>query len=197
MVLHKRRMKPTKWVCPSMIATLGIGHDFNLLCINVFQNMATYHHLTLVFLSTLKHTVGLNAGGEDEWITFHLMDQSFGISLMEWCNHFGFPNNDEHYRYICDMLKHHPLELFCRMNYQGYKHRASYIECPSICYLYYIITNSLQAQGEVSKVNEENMIILGKAANPHIDYTPNLGAIFCYTFSTKPIMHKEISLVEE
>ena len=66
---------------------------------------------------------------------------------------------------------------FNQMSYHGYKHRASCIECPAIRYFYYVITNSLQARGEVSKVNEENMLILRKAANLDVGYSPNLGAI--------------------
>ena len=31
--------------------------------------------------------------------------------------------------------------------------------------------------GEVSKVNDENMLVLGKAANLDVDYSPNLGTI--------------------
>ena len=55
--------------------------------------------------------------------------------------------------------------MFNQMSYHGYKHRASCIECPAIQYFYYVITNSLQEQGEVSRVNEENMLVLGKATN--------------------------------
>ena len=52
-MLHERKMKTTKWACPSTIAKLGIGNDFNLLCANaglqhfVYQGYATYHRLTL------------------------------------------------------------------------------------------------------------------------------------------------------
>jgi hypothetical protein len=47
-------------------------------------------------------------------------------------------------------------------------------------YFYYVITNSLQARGEVSKVNEENMLILEKAANLDVSYSPNLGVILLF-----------------
>ena len=63
--LHERKMKTTKWACESTIAKLGIGNDFNLLCANaglqhfVYQGCATYERLTLEFLSTLSHNVGL------------------------------------------------------------------------------------------------------------------------------------------
>ena len=63
------------------------------------------------------------------------------------------------------------------MSHRGSKKRASCIESLAIHYFYYVITNSLQARGEVSKVNDENMLVLGKAANLDVGYSPNLGAI--------------------
>ena len=54
------------------------------------------------------------------------------------------------------------------------------IECPSIRYLYYVIANTLQARGEFTKVNEEEMIILAKAAIPTCNVTPNLGAFLLF-----------------
>ena len=65
-------MKTTKWACPSTIAKLGIDNDFNLLCANaglqhfVYQGYATYRRLTLEFLSTRTHNVGLNPKEEEE-----------------------------------------------------------------------------------------------------------------------------------
>lgn len=171
--LHEREVRSTKWAFPATIATLGIGNNFNLLCANVglqhfvFQDAKTYRRLTLEFLSTLSHTVGLNPLGREDRITFRLMDQSFDMSLTEWCTHFGFTNNDGHTRYVHDMLHPHPVHLFYELCFEGHKHRASCIECPAIRYFYYVITNMLQERGEVSKVNEENMLILGKCPTPH------------------------------
>ena len=61
--LKLREIKSTKWVCPYILNQLGICADFDLLCNNVgfynfvFQDVATYRHLTLEFFSTLTHTV--------------------------------------------------------------------------------------------------------------------------------------------
>lgn len=43
----------------------------------------------------------------------------------------------------------------------------------------------LQACGEVSKVNEENMLILGKASQSISSTRPNLGAILLFHLSRK------------
>jgi hypothetical protein len=61
--LKDREIKSTKWACPHILHQLGLHNDFITLCKNVglldfcFQEVATYRHLTLKFLSTLKHTV--------------------------------------------------------------------------------------------------------------------------------------------
>ena len=178
------RWRPPSGLASPPIAKLGIGNDFNLLCANaglhhfVYQGCATYERLTLEFLSTLSHNVGLLPRvDEEERITFRLMDQDFNITLDEWCNYFGFTNNNDDVRYVYDFLEPHPRQSFYQMSYHGHKQRASCIESPAIRYFYYVITNSLQARGEVSKVNDENMLILRKAANLDVGYSPNLGAI--------------------
>ena len=185
-VLHERKMKTTKWVCLSTITKLCIGSDFNLLCTNaglehfLYQGCATYRLLTLEFLCSLSHNVGHYPMEEEEQITFRLMDQDFNITLEEWCSLFVFANNTDDVCYVYEYLKPHPTSSFGKMSHRGYKHRASCIECPAIRYFYYVITNSLQARGEDSKVNEENMLILGKAANLDVGYSPNLGAILLF-----------------
>ena len=186
-MLHERKMKTTKWACKSTLAKLGISNNFNLLCANaglqdfVYQGHATYHRLMLEFLNTLAYNVGHSPRvDEEEWITFHLMNQDFNITLEEWCNYFGFTNNDDDVRYVYEYLEPHSRRSFNQMSYHCYKHRASCIEYPAIRYIYYVITNSLQAQGEVSNLNEENMLVLGKAANLDVGYSPNLGAILLF-----------------
>ena len=148
--LHARKMKTTKWACESTIAKLGIINDFNLLCANarlhhfVYQGCETYERLTLEFLSTLTHNVSLvPIVDEEEWITFHLMDRDFNITLDEWCNYFGFTNNNDDIHYVYDFLEPHPRQSFYQMSYHGHTQRASCIESPAIQYFYYVITNSL------------------------------------------------------
>ena len=55
--------------------------------------------MTLEFLSTLLHNVGfMPKAYEEERTTFRLLDQDFNITLDEWCNYFGFTNNDDDLR---------------------------------------------------------------------------------------------------
>jgi hypothetical protein len=112
---------------------------------------------------------------EEERITFRLLDQDYNITFQEWCDYFGFTNNDDDIRHVYDYTEPHPTQTFSMMSTPGL--RASCIESPAIRYFYYVITNSLQARGEVSKVNGENMLVLGKAANLDVGYSPNLGAV--------------------
>ena len=119
--LTTRKIKATKWACAKTLAKLGITHDFNLLYHNaglhhfVYQGCETYERLTLEFLSTLSHNVGLmpNAYAEER-ITFRLLDQDFNITFAEWCNYFGFPNNDDDVRYVYDSTDPHPRQSRCR-----------------------------------------------------------------------------------
>lgn len=108
------------------------------------------------------------------------MDQDFNITFQEWCNYFGFPNNDEDIRYIYEFIDPYPRQSFYQMSCHGSRQRASCIESLAIHHFYYVITNSLQARGEVSKVNDENMLVLGKEANLDVGYSPNLGAILLH-----------------
>ena len=51
------------------------------------------------------------------------------------------------------------------------------IECPAILYLYYVIANILQARGDFTRVNEEDMMVLAKVVFPNNNTRPNLGAL--------------------
>ena len=55
--------------------------------------------------------------------------------------------------------------------------KGNIIECPVVRYLYYVIANTLQARGEFTRVNEEHMLVLAKAALPDCNMTPHIGAI--------------------
>ena len=46
--------------------------------------------------------------------------------------------------------------------------------------MYYVISNTLQARGEFTKVNEEEMTILTKATIPTCNVTLNLGAFLLF-----------------
>lgn len=171
-----------KWACPNTIAALGIGNDFQLFCNNiglhqfVFEDTYTYCRLALKFLSTLMHTVGHFAGQEDR-IRFHLMDNNYDSSLNEWCAIFGFVDNDSHLRYSNYMFDPSLVHYYYQMSFWKPNPKGNIIESPAIHYFYYVIANTLQARGEFTKLNEEDMIILAKAAIPASNMTPNLGAM--------------------
>ena len=117
--LTTRKIKATKWACANTLSKLDITHDFNLLCHNaglhhfVYQGCETYERLTLEFLGTLSHNVGLMPNSYEEVrITFRLLDQDFDITFVEWCNYFGFPNNDDDIRYVYDFADPHPRQSF-------------------------------------------------------------------------------------
>ncbi|KAK1608094.1 hypothetical protein QYE76_031767 [Lolium multiflorum] len=105
---------------------------------------ATYRHLTLEFLSTLKHTVNHYYKTKEnqpgvERISFRLMN--------------------------------------CGMRIPSTLPQGNSIECLAIRYLYYVIANTLQARGDFTRLNEEDMMILAKAVFPQSNLLPNLGAI--------------------
>ncbi|KAK1651284.1 hypothetical protein QYE76_069089 [Lolium multiflorum] len=81
------------------------------------KEAATYHRLTLDFLSTLKHTVNHyynteeNQPGVDQ-ISFHLMNSEYDLTSDEWCNHFGFENNATANRYAGFTLNPSPSMLW-------------------------------------------------------------------------------------
>ena len=56
-----------------------------------------------------------------------------------------------------------PRSYFHQMSKYSGTPKGGQIESPAICYLYYVIANTLQARGQFTKVNEEEMIILARA----------------------------------
>ncbi|KAE8786030.1 hypothetical protein D1007_40212 [Hordeum vulgare] len=144
--------------------TIGIKHvvvvqindchaNFDILLHHfVYEGCETYEQLTLEFLSSLSHNVVLMPSEEEEdRITFCVLDQDIYITTDDWCNHFGFANNDDDFRYVYDFTDPHPGLSFYQMSFYGSRQRASCIGCPAIRYFYYVITLLLEAQGDVSK----------------------------------------------
>ena len=186
--LKNREIQSTKWACPTILNQLGLTNDFNLLCNRVgllpfvFQDTPTYRRLTLEFLSTLKHTVGIYYRTEEEYegsdiITFRLINQEYNMTLTEWCNTFGFVNNNSYIRCTTYMLNPTPTQYFNRMSISSLIPKGNLLEYPAVRYLCYVIANTLQARGEITRVNEEDMAVLAKAVVPNCNVTPNLGAI--------------------
>lgn len=131
----------------------------------------------LEFLSTLTHTVGHHAREEVDRVQFRLMDTNYEIPRNEWCTIFGFVNNDGHIRYSHHLLNPTPLSFGHQISVYKPIPKGSSLESPAIWYFYYVIANTLQARGEFTKLNEEDMIILAKAASPNSNMTLNLGAM--------------------
>ena len=186
--LKNREIKSTKWACPFMLNQLGIHQDFDYLCNNVglshfvFQEAATYRRLTLEFLSTLMHTVGKFYCSEEECpgvdqISFRLMNREYDLTLDNWCHYFGFENSPTAIRASSFMINPSPTSYFNLIKAPDTLAHGNSIECPALRYLYYVIANTLQARHDFTRVNEEDMIVLAKAAFPNCNIIPNLGAI--------------------
>jgi hypothetical protein len=109
-----------KWACPTTINQLGITNDFNLLCNRVVLSpfvFRMFEHTTLELLCTLTHNVNSmppwNEVQGTKKVKFRLMNRDFDLSLTEWCNYFGFVNNDTHIRWA--NLSPSPLDHFHSM----------------------------------------------------------------------------------
>lgn len=136
-----------------------LGNVFSYLCNNVrmchfaLYETSIYHQLTLKFLITLSHMVSRYPGGKSDRITFWFMNINFDLLLYEWYNLFGFTNNDGHFQFFVDHITPPPMQIFWQMSVCHPIPKASVIECPS-CF----ITNTFQARGEFTKVDEEEMM---------------------------------------
>ena len=195
---EQRDIRTTKWACPATIHRLGITNDFDLLCNNVgirefvFQDVPTYRRLTMGFLRTLEHTVDIYPGDNsvEERIKFQLMDRSFDMSINEWCNCFGFAYSDGHTRTSNYLLKPQPIHYFSQISIQSNTPKGGNIECPAIRYFFYVSANTLQAGGEFTRVNEDEMLILAKAAQVDTDITPNLGTMLLFHLTRQAHQHR-------
>jgi hypothetical protein len=78
-----------------------------------------------------------------ERVKFRLMNHDFDLSFTEWCNYFGFINNDTHIRWANSLLSPSPLEHFCSMALYNNVPKGGDIECPAIRHLYYVIAKNL------------------------------------------------------
>ena len=66
------------------------------------------------------------------------------------------------------------------MRIRGNTPKGNQIYYSAIKYLFYVIANTLQAHGDFTRVNEEDMLILAKAAITNCNLTPNLGALLVF-----------------
>ena len=108
------------------------------------------------------------------------MNISFDMSIHEWCNHFGFAYSDGHTRTSTYLLHPQPIDYFKQLSIASNAPKGGNIEFPAIHYFFYIIANTLQARGEFTRVNEDEILILAKATQVDIDITPNLGTMLLF-----------------
>jgi hypothetical protein len=90
--------------------------------------------------------------------------------------------------YACFTLNPSPLSYFNMMRVSSTLSEGNTIECPAIRCLNYVIGNTLQAHGDFTRPNEEDMMILTKVVFPNINIRPNLG--------TLPIIYLNHQLLE-
>ena len=70
-----------------------------------------------------------------------------------------------------------PNDYFNIMSFTTPINKGKYIQCPAIRYLFYVIANTLQARNEFTRLNDEDILFLAKAAIPNNNLSLNLGLI--------------------
>ncbi|KAK1668104.1 hypothetical protein QYE76_056263 [Lolium multiflorum] len=148
--IKDHEIKSKKWACPYILNQLGLRDDFNTLCNNV----------------------GLLDFCFQEVATYRRLTLEFLSTLKHTVNHYyNTKDNQPGVDRISFRLMNREMRVRSTLP------RGNSIECPTILYLYYVIANTLQTQGDFTKLNEEDMMILGKAGFPESNLLPNLGAI--------------------
>ena len=74
-------------------------------------------------------------------------------------------------------LKPYPQTYFSKLSIYENTPKVIHIEIPDVQYLYYIIANTLQARNEITRLNDEDIVVLAKAAIPNNNLSLNLGAV--------------------
>ena len=106
------------------------------------------------------------------------MNKNYALSLDEWCACFNFPkNNDNYLRASFTGLDPSLEQYYNRMSFTSRVSKGKNIQHPTICYLFYVIDNTLLARNEFMRLNEEDILVLAKVAFNNIDLSLNLGAI--------------------
>ena len=109
-----------------------------------------------------------------------MMNRSYDMIVTESYNRFGFFNNNGHTRTSNSLLNPQPYKYFKRTSVQSDISKGGNIECPAIRYFFYVISKTLQARGEFTYVNEDEKLILAKAAQYQTTMTPNLGTVVLF-----------------
>ena len=138
------------------------------------QDLSTYHRLTLEFLRTFEHSVGIfPINDAKERIKFQLMNRSYDMNVTEWCNRFEFVNNNRHIRTSNGILNPQPYQHFKRISVECDTSKGgNIVPCYSLFFM--LLLTLCRHAGEFRYVNEDGMLILAKAAQLQKTMTPNL-----------------------
>jgi hypothetical protein len=105
------------------------------------------------------------------------MNREYDLTLDEWCHYFGFDNRTATNRFTCFTMNPSPLNYFSQMKVPNTLPQGNNNECPAIRFSYYVTANTLQARGDFTSVNEEDMMVLAKVVFPNCNIRPHLGAL--------------------
>src|SRR3954464_13802532 len=106
------------------------------------------------------------------------MNNNYSLSLDEWCNCFGLPNNDPNdLRASFTSIEPSPELCYNRMSFTSRVSKGKNIQHPAIRYLFYVIANTLQARNEFTRLDEEEILVLAKSAFNYENLSLHLGAI--------------------
>ena len=134
----------------------------------------------LEFLRTFEHSVGIfPINDAKERIKFQLMNRSYDMNVTEWCNRFEFVNKNGHIHTSNDILNPQPYQHFKRISVECDTSKGGNI-VPFYSLFFYVTANTLQARDEFTYVNEDEMLILAKAAQLQKTMTPNLETMLLF-----------------
>jgi hypothetical protein len=105
------------------------------------------------------------------------MNREYDLTLDEWCHYFGFDNRTAANRFTCFTMNPSPLNYFSQMKVPNTLPQGNNNECPAIRYSYYVTANTLQARGDFTIVNEEDMMVLAKVVFPKFNLMLHLGVL--------------------
>lgn len=110
----------------------------------------------------------------------YALNHEYILTVDQWHQCFGFANNTTDVRITTFILHPAPWQYFNLLRIHGNTPKGNQIDYPAIRYLFYVIANTLQARGEFTRVNEEDMLILAKAAIVNCNLITNLGALLVF-----------------
>ena len=118
-------------------------------------------------------------------ISFRLLNTNYSLSLDEFCHHLQLPIEDVSvYRIAHQGIGTPPNDYFNMMSFTAPINKGKNIQCPAIRYLFYVIAHTLQARNEFTRLNDEDILVLAKAAIPNNNVSLKLAPYLCSIWST-------------